>query len=147
MNWSVDKGGGVSPHLHKFMDEKFVITKGEFRFKMNGETIVKKAGEEHFVSRGATHFVKNILDGQSAAHVTFSPSADTGRLFEIVNSLDEENPGKMMNMIKAVYITHKLGLREFSTPQPAWVRNMLMSIVKMMAGFSNWNKLAEKFNK
>lgn len=102
MDWSVEKGGGVPPHLHKFMDEKFVITKGEFRFKMNGETIIKKAGEEHFVPKGAVHSVKNVFDGQSAALVTFSPSADTGKLFEIVDSLDQTNPGKVMNMIKAV---------------------------------------------
>ena len=145
MDWSVEKGGGVPPHLHKFMDEKFVITKGEFKFKMNGETIIKKAGDEHFVPKGCTHSVKNVFDGQSAAHVTFSPSADTGKLFEIVYSLDESNPGKVMNMIKAIYITHKLGLREFSTPQPEWVAKMLMSIVKMMAGFSQWNKLVEKY--
>lgn len=91
------------------------------------------------------HSAKNVFDGQSAALVTFSPSADTGKLFEIVDSLDQTNPGKVMNMIKAVYITHKLGLREFSTPQPEWVAKMLWAIVKAIASLSNWNKLVEKF--
>lgn len=145
MEWTIEKGGGVPPHLHKYMDEKFVITAGELRFKMNGTTVIKKEGEEIFIPRNSVHSVKNNFKGQSSATVTYSPSADTGKLFEIWSVLDELNPGKTVNMLKSFYVAHKLGFREFSTPQPAWIAKFLLFIVKSMAALLGWKKLIDQF--
>ena len=145
MDWSVEKGGGVPPHLHKYMDEKFVITKGELKFKMNGKMLIKKEGEELLIPINTVHSVKNNFNGQSVALVTYSPSTDTGKFFEIWSELDDLNPGRMSNMLKSLYIADKLELREFSTPQPELIAKFIMFVIKRTAGLLGWRKLIKQF--
>lgn len=49
MHYKMEKGGMVPMHYHAHVDEYFIILKGEMKFKVNGKTIIKKAGEEIMV--------------------------------------------------------------------------------------------------
>lgn len=48
---------------------------------------------------------------------------------EAFAAFDEKNPGKMMNMIKALYVCMHLNLKEFSAPQPAFIGSILKRVV------------------
>ncbi|MBK7762688.1 MAG: cupin domain-containing protein [Bacteroidetes bacterium] len=145
MDWRVEAGGKVPPHIHYHMDEHFSITQGEIIFHVNGEKITKKSGEDFFVSKGTLHSVTNANKGQSAITVTYSPCADTHRMFHILAALDEENPGSVMNMMKYFYLVPRLGLKEFSSIHPAYLMNILNHTVTFIGKLSGWDKLIAKF--
>lgn len=145
LNYTLEKGGMVPPHMHAHMDEYFSIVKGEMRFVVNGKAITKKAGEEIVVPRGVKHSIKNAGSEQVEMNVKYVPCADTHRLFEVVAAFDEKDPGKVMNMFKAFYICHKLKVKEFSAPQPAFVGSILKSIVFVMGRLNGWDKHIEQF--
>ncbi len=145
MDWTVDAGGKVPPHVHLHMDEYFSITKGEILFQLNGEKILKKAGEEFFVPRGTVHSVNNTFPGQTAITVKYSPCEDTHRMFQILAALDESNPGSTINMMKYFYLVPRLGLKEFSAIHPAFVMSIMNGIVSIIGKLSGWDKLIDKF--
>lgn len=145
MDWTMEAGGMVPPHLHKYSDEHFTVTKGEVLFTVNGEKIIKTVGDTLLVPKGITHSIKNPGNGQIGLNVTYSPCADVHRMFQIVSALDETNPGSVMNMVKFFYISPRLGLKEFSTPQPAFIMTIMSGIVTVMGKLSGWDKLVNQF--
>ncbi len=145
MDWTVESGGSVPPHIHYHMDEYFKISKGEIIFQVNGKKIVKGVGEEFFVPKGTVHSVTNAIKGDSAMTVKYSPCGDTHRMFEILSALDDENPGSTMNMIKYFYLVPRLGLKEFSTVHPPFLMSIITGVVTLMGKLSGWDKLIFKF--
>ena len=141
----MEAGGMVPPHVHKYMDEHFTVTKGEILFTVNGEKIIKKEGEVLLVPKGIRHSIKNPVKGQIGLTVKYSPCSDTHRMFEIVATLDQANPGSIMNMVKYFYLAPKLGLKEFSTPQPAFAMIVISAVVTVMGKLYGWDKLISKF--
>lgn len=145
MHWTVAKGGKVPGHYHQHMDEHFLITEGEILFAVNGEKILKKAGESYFVPKGVVHAVINHNKGNSSAKVTYSPCADTHRMFEIIAALDNDRPGSMMNMMIYFYLVPKLGLKEFSTIHPKMVMAIMRGLVNTIGFFGRWKKYTVRF--
>ncbi|MBL7812254.1 MAG: cupin domain-containing protein [Bacteroidetes bacterium] len=145
MEWTVEAGGGVPPHVHYHMDEHFIISKGEIAFKVNGVKMIKKSGEEFFVPKGTIHSVTNISQGQSEVTVKYSPCADTHRMFQILSTLDREKPDSMINMMKYFYLVPRLGLREFSSIRPAFLMSLMNIIVTLTGKLAGWDKLITKF--
>lgn len=145
MNYLLESGGAVPPHVHKHMDEHFLVKRGVMTFTVAGKKIMKQQGEDVFVPKGVTHAIKNAGTDQVEMVVTYSPCADTHRMFEIIVALDAENPGSMMNMVKYFYLAPRLGLKEFSSPRPAFVMHILTFIVTVMGKLSGWDKLIAKF--
>ncbi|MCZ2278550.1 MAG: cupin domain-containing protein [Bacteroidia bacterium] len=145
MDWTVEAGGKVPPHVHHHMDEHFKITKGEITFQVNGEKITKKVGEEFFVPKGTVHSVTNAIKGQSGMTVKYSPCADTHRMFQILSTLDKENTGSIMNMIKYFYLVPRLELKEFSAVSPAFLMSIMNVIITIMGKLSGWDKLVDRF--
>jgi quercetin dioxygenase-like cupin family protein len=145
MDWTIEAGGKVPTHVHNHMDEHFLITEGEILFEANHGRILKKTGETYFVSKGTDHSVSNAINGRSGMTVTYSPCADVHRMFEILATLDESSPGSVMNMVKYFYLAPKLGLKEFSTPQPAIAMIIITGLVSVVGKLSGWNKLVDQF--
>lgn len=145
MEWTVQAGGKVPSHVHFFMDEHFVIMKGQLTFLVNGEKITKKNGEELFVPKGTIHSVTNSYKEQSEVTVTYSPCADTHRMFQILSTLDKEKPDNMMNMMKYFYLVPRLGLREFSAVSPAFLMVIMNGLVTVVGKLSGWDKLIDRF--
>ena len=145
MDWTMEAGGMVPPHLHKYSDEYFTVTKGEVLFTVNGEKITKNVGDTLLVPKGTPHSIKNPGKGQIGLTVKYSPCADVHRMFQIVAALDETNPGSIMNMVKYFYLSPRLGLKDFSTPQPAFAMTIMSGIVTLIGKLSGWDKLIDKF--
>lgn len=144
MDWTMQAGGKVPTHFHKFSDEHFKITKGEVEFTVSGEKISKKAGEELFVPKGIPHAINNSGKDAVQITVTYSPCADTHRLFEILVQVDEKNTGSQIKMIKYFYLAPHLGLKEFSTPSPAFILSILNGLSTFMGKLMRWDKLLQK---
>jgi len=145
MDWTMEAGGMVPPHKHEFMDEQFTVTKGEVLFTVNGKKVTKKVGEVLLVPKGTPHSIKNPVKGQIGLTVKYSPCSDTHRLFEMIATFDETNPGKVMNMLKAFYVGSRIGLKPFSTPHPAVASSIINFIVTVTGKVSGWDKLVTKF--
>ena len=145
MNWAMEPNGSVPTHIHKYSDEYFFITKGEVEFKVNGETILKKAGEELLVKKGIPHSITNNTKEEIAVKVKYTPCADIHRMFLIMATLDKSNPGSSLNIAKYFYLVPRLGLKEFSTPQPEIIFKILTVVFTAVGKLSGWDKLVEKF--
>ena len=145
MDWTVEAGGKVPSHVHIHMDEHFKITIGEILFEVNGEKIIKRVGEEFFVPRGTIHSVTNAIKGQAGMTVTYSPCADTHRMFQILSTLDNEQPNSMMNMMKYFYLVPRLGLKEFSSVRPVFLMTIMTGVVTIMGKLAGWDKLINKY--
>ena len=144
MDWTMQAGGKVPSHFHKYCDEHFTIKKGEILFIVNGKKITKKVGEELFIPKGIPHAINNIGNDTVQATVNFSPCADSHRLFEILVLIDEKNTGNPVNMIKYFYLAPRLGLKEFSTPSSAFVLSILNGLCTIMGKLMGWDKLLLK---
>jgi quercetin dioxygenase-like cupin family protein len=62
-------GSGPPRHVHEREDETFVILTGECEFWLEGQTIIKRAGESVFVPRGREHTFR-IIGVQPSRHLT-----------------------------------------------------------------------------
>jgi quercetin dioxygenase-like cupin family protein len=145
MDWTVEAGGKVPPHVHYHMDEHFRIVNGEITFSVNGEKITKRNGEEFFVPKGTVHSVVNTFKGQSAMTVKYSPCADAHKMFQILSALDKEKPGSVINMMKYFYLVPRLGLKEFSAISPAFLMTIMSGVVTVLGAIMGWKKLVERF--
>ena len=145
MNYKMERGGMVPAHAHVHMDEYFAVVKGEMKFKVNGKTIIKKAGEELMIPKGTGHSIANAGREEVEMTVKYMPCADTHRMFEILAILNESKPGSMINMMKYFYLVPRLGLKEFSAPRPAFVTGIMNGMVTVMGTLSGWDKLINQF--
>jgi quercetin dioxygenase-like cupin family protein len=145
MDWIMQAGGKVPTHFHNYCDEHFIINKGEILFTINGQKITKKQGQELTIPKGTPHAITNTSNDKVQVTVSYSPCADTHRLFEILVQLDEKNEGNPVNMIKYFYLAPRLGLREFSTPSPAFILTILKTLSSLMGKLLGWHKLIDKF--
>ena len=61
-------GSGPPRHVHEREDETFVILTGECEFWLEGQTLLKRAGESVFVPRGREHTFR-VVGGQPSRHL------------------------------------------------------------------------------
>lgn len=116
MDWTMEAKGMVPTHLHRHMDEHFTVTKGEVTFQVNGETIVKQAGETLFVPKMVPHGINNKTNGQIALRVRYTPCVDAHKMFEAMAYFADEGNGMFTGMLKWWYVQEKMGWRKFSEP-------------------------------
>ncbi len=145
MNWKMEPKGKVDPHIHKYSDEHFHLIKGEVQFKVGGETMIKKQGEELFVEKGIVHSIVNNTDEEIEVRVTYSPCADIHRMFFIMATLNLSRPGSSVNIAKYFYLSPRLGLKDFSTPQPEFFFKIISVIISIAGKLFGWGKLVHKF--
>jgi quercetin dioxygenase-like cupin family protein len=62
-------GSGPPRHVHEHEDESFVILTGEYEFWLEGQTILKAAGESVFVPRGREHTFR-VVGVRPSRHLT-----------------------------------------------------------------------------
>lgn len=60
---------GPPRHVHEREDETFVILTGECEFWLEGQTIIRRAGESVFVPRGREHTFR-VVGVQPSRHLT-----------------------------------------------------------------------------
>lgn len=145
MNWKMLPKGKVDPHIHEFSDEHFQIIKGTVQFKVDGQTLIKSAGEELMVRKGVVHSIVNNTDEEIDILVTYSPCADIHRMFQIMATLDKSKPGSSLNIAKYFYLAPRLGLKSFSTPQPKIAFVIVSMIITIVGKLSGWDKMIATF--
>src|ERR1043165_8409721 len=147
MNWSVEGGGMVPPLVHIHMDEHFTVTYGEVTFTINKQKIIKQPGEELLVPKGVEHSIKNHTCQQVGLQEKYTPCADVHRIFEIVATLSEINPGSAVTVIDLSYVYPRLGLKEFSTIAVPGVMPVLHFVITVTGKLAGWDKLVVQFKK
>src|SRR5215213_6815819 len=61
----VDPGGGVTPHIHPAMEERFEVLEGRMSFLSGKEWVSADAGESVTVPRGVRHAYRNESDAEA----------------------------------------------------------------------------------
>jgi mannose-6-phosphate isomerase-like protein (cupin superfamily) len=144
MKLTVEEGGAVPPHKHLHTTEHFRILKGEVTFKVNGEKVVRKAGEELFVPKLTPHSF-SVGKNEAEMIVTFVPCADTHHLFQILAVVEPTEPITVKTMSKALYVMLQMNLRQFSNPHPAIANSIINAIIIFTGKVWGWDKLINKY--
>lgn len=145
--WTMQPGGGVTEHYHQESDELFQVLEGELTFRINGKTTVLGPGEELLVPRMALHSISNKSGAETKSLVTFKPVADQGKFFQISMFLAHENPDDKNLVFKALYISHKLRHKPFSSSRGAMkiMEDIMMGILNIIGPLSGWDKSARRY--
>ncbi len=146
-HWTMYPGGGVPEHYHEESDELFQVLEGTLTFRVNGKTSVLGPGEELLVPRLAVHSISNKSGASAKAVVTFKPVADQGKFFQICMFLAHENPNDKNPVFKALYISHKLRHKPFSSGLGAMkvVEDLMMGVLKLIGPLLGWNELVKRY--
>lgn len=148
MDWTLEAGGAVPPHQHRYMDEHFTVTEGEATFTVNYETVVKQVGETLLVPRGTRHGITNKTKSRIGLKARYSPCADTHKFFAAMSYFSENGQISMGGMFKAFYVQKKLGWKPFSEAADAGGAIMfgLMNGIGAVCGvLGGWSKYLKEF--
>jgi quercetin dioxygenase-like cupin family protein len=144
MDWWLEKGGGVPPHIHYYMDEHFEVLSGKVTFLVDGKKIIKHSGETLLVPKGVKHGIKNESSETISVRVIYSPEVDVIKMFKIIACLDETNSGSTSNMIKYFYLYPRLGLKSFSEIPSKGVMSFMHGLLGFIGMLAGWKKLVTK---
>ena len=90
----VDPGGGVTPHRHPRMEERFDVLAGEITFTLGRRKVRARAGESVVVPAGARHAYRNT--GAVEAHMV--ADAEPGlELQEFLEDVARLSNARMIN--------------------------------------------------
>jgi quercetin dioxygenase-like cupin family protein len=150
-DWEISAGHVVMEHIHPNVDEHFEITKGEVTFKIQGKTIVAKAGEKLSIPKGVPHELKNASKEKAGCRVSYLPAGDQGKFFDIGIFLYNENPasnGSMGMVFKMMYIAKQMKFEDFSQPANG-VGKAIFAIfwgpVKLYGDIAGWGKITQRY--
>lgn len=141
-------GAAVPTHIHTISDEHFEMQKGQLSVILDGKKIELKEGEKITVKRKIPHSIKNHSNDIISFKVIYSPPSDTGKFLKIGAFLSSKNPNDKNLMMKQLYISKKMGYRNFSDmPNKALdiMANAALSVVFFFGSLSGWGKLVEQF--
>ncbi len=82
VDMEVDPGGGVSPHIHHRMDERFTVEAGTAEFLSGRKWISAGPGETVVVPRGTRHAFRNRGDEVARVHCEASPPSTLQEFLE-----------------------------------------------------------------
>lgn len=149
--WTIVPGHGVPGHYHQDSDEIFEIISGTLTFTLNGKKIAASAGETVMVPKRAVHSVYNKSKENAVCRVFYTPRSDQDKFMRAAQFLvqkDAKMQGTLGLITRSIYMTEKLGFKEFSTPGSAATRiptNMFLGIVKLYGNLAGWGKLTQEF--
>jgi quercetin dioxygenase-like cupin family protein len=72
--WTCHQSALSAAHTHDY-DEYMLVVQGRYTLVMNGERILLKAGEEHFIPRGVLHSAE-VVAGTRTIHAFGGHRAD-----------------------------------------------------------------------
>ena len=90
----IEPGGGVTPHRHPRMEERFDVLAGQITFTLGRRKVVARAGESVVVPAGARHAYRN--SGGVEAHMV--ADAEPGlELQEVLEDVARLSQARMIN--------------------------------------------------
>jgi quercetin dioxygenase-like cupin family protein len=140
----VDPGGGVPPHIHPSMDERFTVMSGQASFLCGRKWVTAGPGETVVVGPGTRHGYRNR--GKETAHVICEarPPQSLQQFLEDVARLARE--GKLMRpglpkgpraLVEAAGVIHRhremVTLLPPTMPPPALQRFLLPPLARLAA--------------
>lgn len=148
MDFSMEPGGFVPSHYHKYMSERFEITGGEGEFIIGGKKQVPAVGDIIFVEKGIPHSLRTISTIPLTCKVRYSPSSDTDKMFAIFAALSQEGYQGIKLMLKAEYLCRRAGIKEFSRSKGVmnWIEKMIMILLIPIGTLKGWNKWLQQHN-
>ncbi|GAC1320898.1 MAG: hypothetical protein NVSMB25_13890 [Thermoleophilaceae bacterium] len=140
MEMWVDPGGGVSPHIHPAMEERFVVIAGRLEFLAGRRWQAARPGETVVVPAGTRHAFRNRGNEVAHARCEATPASTLQAFLEDVAGLSRA--GKLMRiglprpsgLLEATVLAHRY--REmvtllFPSPPPAVQRLLLFPLARV----------------
>lgn len=107
-------GGSAPPkHFHPAQDERFEVTEGTLRARVDGQDQSLNAGQTLEISRGAVHQMWNEGARPARALWVTSPAGRTAEWFEALASASKPGP-----LDYGVYLTEYSDVFRLAGPQP-----------------------------
>jgi quercetin dioxygenase-like cupin family protein len=135
----VDPGGGVTPHVHPAMDERFEVLEGEMSFLAGRKWVAVPAGEAIDVPAGTRHAYRNRSDAPAhfVAHVR-PPSSlqefleDVGRMSKAGKITRHGLPKGLDGVLQGVVMAHhyrEMAVLLFPPMPPPAIQRMLFPLL------------------
>jgi len=115
----------AAEHVHPFQSERFEVLSGEVEFKLDGKTIVGRAGDVVMVEPGAAHRFRNIGEEEVRFMTEVRPALSSETFLETMFGLASDgktNSKGMPNPFRlAVIMNEHFDLVRLPFP-PAWMQ-------------------------
>jgi quercetin dioxygenase-like cupin family protein len=150
-DWEMTPGHKVMEHIHPNVDETFNVTEGEITFVINGNATTAHAGDEFTIQRQVAHSIKNDSATIARCRVTYSPSGDQGKFFNVGMFLLGEAPasnGSMSLVFKMMFVSRQMNYEDFSTPASFMgklVFAVLWAPVKVWGDVAGWRNITRRY--
>jgi quercetin dioxygenase-like cupin family protein len=139
----VDPGGGVTPHVHPAMEERFTVVEGRASFLSGRRWRTAGAGETVVVPAGTRHAYRN--DGDETAHVVCEarPPSTLQEFLEEIAALGRERaftrrglPRSPRGLVRAAAVLNRhRAMAELGFPlPPAPVQRVLLPALARLGG-------------
>jgi mannose-6-phosphate isomerase-like protein (cupin superfamily) len=137
LNWRSTPGGAITEHVHPHQQERFIITKGEAHFTLNGETRVVGPGETLDVPTGAPHSEGNPGSIEVIGVVELRPALRTQQMFEAFAGLAAEGKttsrGAPKNPLQLGATVWHFRHESRATSPPVWLQNLILAPLSVLA--------------
>lgn len=121
----------AAEHIHPYQSERFEILEGVVEFKLDGETVVARAGDEVMVEAGAAHQFRNIGEEEVRFLTEVCPALSFEEFLETMFGLAADgktNAKGMPNPFQlAVVMNEQFDLVRLPFP-PAWVQKIGLAL-------------------
>src|SRR5438270_7349727 len=99
-------GGGPPPHIHHREDETFQVLKGDYEFRVGGDSFVAREGTTIFAPRGVPHTYRYLGQAPGRLMCLITPAGFEG-FFEEIGAL---TPQQQQDLPRVIDIAKKYGL-------------------------------------
>jgi quercetin dioxygenase-like cupin family protein len=131
----VDPGGGVTPHVHPDMEERFHVLEGRCAFLAGREWREAVAGEEVVVAPGVRHSYANRSNAPTHVRCDVRPPSSLERFLEEVAALSRD--GRIMRggivkpsgLVRAATVIDRhraMVTLLFPPAPPVWLQRLLL---------------------
>src|SRR5690349_7502244 len=99
-------GGGPPPHIHHREDETFQVLKGDYEFRVGGDSFVAREGTTIFAPRGVPHSYRYLGQAPGRLMCVITPAGFEG-FFEAIDAL---TPSQQKDIPRVMAIAKEFGL-------------------------------------
>ena len=126
----------AAEHVHPFQSERFEVLSGEVEFKLDGKTVVARAGDVVMVEPGAAHRFRNIGEEEVRFMTEVRPALSFETLLETMFGLAADgktNAKGMPNPLQAAIFAREFSDVLYFTRPPLWVQRLLFGVLAGLA--------------
>jgi quercetin dioxygenase-like cupin family protein len=135
----VDPGGGVTPHIHPAMEERFEVLDGEVSFLSGRKWVTARAGESVTVPAGVRHAYRNKSGAEAHMVCHATPPSTLQEFLEDAASLSRaglitgkglpKGPGALLRAAVMVEAYRDMAVLLFPPLPPPAVQRLVMPLL------------------